>query len=415
MTKFRTGLLLVLLATRAAGEPSVEQVNEACGVPLWAGASLWEDDADALAARLGWPVESRTSLDASYRLYPRDEARFLGARPFSQVLHAEQGQPAGLSLVFANKGDSVENDPAGPDLRGQRGLRAALRESKKAIEHDEKVLTESLTGLFGEPSRVRFGLGSATRETMLRWDWQGHAFLLSAPRGEYVALRILPPAIAEAGGRSRLPGSVIRERAAARVEHRPNGDVVVTDIPMVNQGPKGYCVPATWERAMRYMGVPADMYVLAMAGNTGAGGGTAGRDIVWGVRSVMAAAGRKMSSPSLRLEPSAVAKFIDRGVPVMWGMFSTSEMNNAVNARLDERRSMEDPAAWSAALGPAREAATRWTQDPATAHLCMITGYNARTGELAFSDSYGPGFEERWITLEEARAISQDRFYVIEF
>ena len=32
-------------------------------------------------------------------------------------------------------------------------------------------------------------------------------------------------------------------------------NVVVTDIPMVDQGPKGYCVPATWERYLRYLGI----------------------------------------------------------------------------------------------------------------------------------------------------------------
>jgi hypothetical protein len=45
----------------------------------------------------------------------------------------------------------------------------------------------------------------------------------------------------------------------------------------------------------------------------------------------------------------------------------------------------------------------------------MIIGYNEQTGELAVSDSYGPGFEERWITAEEAAAVSQGLFYVIEF
>jgi hypothetical protein len=413
--KLSVSFLLAVCAAVLRAEPSVGEINAACGVPLLVEESLWDENADEVAARLGWPPESRTSVDASFRLYPGEEARFLGARPYSQVLHAEEGRPAGISIVFANKGDSVDYQPESVDRHGRRGLQAELRETKKAIAQDEKIITTALTDLLGEPVRVRFGQGSATRENVLRWDWRGHTFLLSAPRGEYVALRILPSASADAGGRSRVASSVIRERAAARVERRPNGDVVLTDLPMVNQGPKGYCVPATWERVMRYMGIPADMYVLAMAGNTGAGGGTTGQDIIWGARSAVTAAGRRMSTPALRLEPEAVAKFIDRGVPVMWGMYGTDEMNAAVQARMQDRRQMQDPAVWSAALQPAREAADRWTKDPEAAHLCMITGYNEQTGELAFSDSYGPGFEERWITVEEARAISQDRFYVIEF
>jgi hypothetical protein len=42
-----------------------------------------------------------------------------------------------------------------------------------------------------------FGGGdSDTRERVLRWDWQGHAFLLSSPRDAYLALRIVPTAFA---------------------------------------------------------------------------------------------------------------------------------------------------------------------------------------------------------------------------
>jgi hypothetical protein len=248
-----------------------------------------------------------------------------------------------------------------------------------------------------------------------RWDWRGHAFLLSAPRSEYVTLRILPSAEADSGGKSRLADNVIRERAAAGVERRPNGDVILSALPMVNQGPKGYCVPATWERAMRWMGVPADMYVLAMAGNTEAGGGTSGQDIMWGARDAVTRAGRRLDSPSLKLAPSAVAKFIDRGLPVMWAMFSTPDFNRAVDGRVVARREMTDPRAWSASLQAARAAGKQLAKDPESAHLCMITGYNETTGELAISDSYGPGFEERWMTVEEAAAVSQGLFYVIEF
>ena len=407
--------VLLLASTAAAAGPDFADINTACGAPLFADDNLWDDDADAVAQRLGWPRESATSLDSSYRIYPGADARFLGARPYSQVLYGENGSTSALSFVFANKGDAVAGAAGLTDQRDLRQRRAELRGNRKAIEEDEKTLAGALGALFGEPVTARFGQGSRTRETVQRWDWRGHAFLLSAPRGEYVTLRVLPSASADGGGKSKLADDVIRARAAAGVERRPNGDVILSDMPMVDQGPKGYCVPATWERAMRWMGVPADMYVLAMAGNTGAGGGTSGEDITWGARDAVTRAGRRLDSPALKLAPAAVAKFIDRGLPVMWGMFSTPDFNRAVNERLAPRRAMTDPAAWSASLETARTAAKHWRKDPEAAHLCMITGYNEATGELAISDSYGPGFEERWMTVEEAAAVSQGRFYVIEF
>ena len=48
-------------------------------------------------------------------------------------------------------------------------------------------------------------------------------------------------------------------------------------------------------------------------------------------------------------------------------------------------------------------------------HVCLIIGYNKLTGEVALSDSWGPSFAERWVTCEEAKDVSQDAFYVIQF
>ena len=171
------------------------------------------------------------------------------------------------------------------------------------------------------------GQGGKTSEVVRRWDWNGHAFLLAAPKDEYVALRILSVKSADEGGRSRVSDAELFARAKNRIEKRPNGDVILKDIPMVNQGPKGYCVPATWERAMRYMGVSADMYVLAMAGQSGAGGGTSIAAIAAGAKAAVSLGGRKIESANIKIDPGTVAKYIDRGQPIMWAMFSTKQYN----------------------------------------------------------------------------------------
>jgi hypothetical protein len=330
-------------------------------------------------------------------------------------LLAEEGKPTGLSFVFANKGDAISYVAGSMDNREFFDRRADLRENRNAIKEDAEKLEHSLVSLFGPPAAARLGGGSETREQMLRWDWNGHSFLLAAPPGEYVALRIVPTVMVEGGGKSRVTDSAMRDRLAARVERRANGDVILRDMPMVNQGPKGYCVPATWERAMRYMGIPADMYVLAMAGGTRAGGGTSGNDIAWAARDAVTGAGRRMESPSVKLTPAGVARYIDDGLPVMWGMFSTDEFNAAANQRMQQRKDMVDPQSWSESLAEVRRLAKKWPKDPETGHICMIIGYNEQTGELAVSDSWGPQFAERWITVEEAKAVSQNHFYVLHF
>ncbi len=398
-----------------ASVPSAVDVNTALGLELFSDQPLWEESAAAVADRLGWPAESSTSNDASFRKYPGEQDRILGARPHSTVLHAEDGKPSSLSLVFANKGDAVVYTTPDSNRDAMRLKNEQVREIKRAIQEDKRLLGETLEKLFGEPKADRFGQGRETRENVKRWDWDGHAFLLAAPRDEYVALRIMPVESADVGGKSRVPDSEIRKRVSARVERRPNGDVILKDMPMVNQGPKGYCVPATWERVMRYMGVPADMYVLAMAGGTGMGGGTSVDAIAAGARESIVRSGRKIENATARTEPLGVSKYIDRGLPLMWAMFSTDEFNTAANARIAERRAMSSPEDWNKSLQAARKAAKKWIRERASAHVCLITGYNKSTGEIAISDSWGDAFAERWITAEEAEAVSQGSFQLITF
>jgi len=408
----RLFVLFVVLPLVIRAEPTFEEINAACGAPLLSDDSLWDDDAAAVAERLNLRQESLTSDQSSYRLYPPPETRFLRARPYSQSLLGENANPSGMSLVFANKGDSVDF-AAGLGSRGTAVGRAELRANRDAIEADATSLERSLTDVFGQSSSAKLGGGRETREKVLRWDWKGHAFLLAAPRGEYVALRIMPSGSADSGGRARVSDSEMKARLASRVERRPNGDVVLRDIPMVDQGPKGYCVPATWERAMRYMGIPADMYVLAMAGGTQAGGGTSTSDIAWAVKSAVTAAGRRMESATVKLTPDGVAKFIDEGLPVMWAMFSTDQFNALADQRTRAREGMADPEMWSTSLENSRKAAKKMQTDRDSGHVCMIIGYNKKTGELAVSDSWGPAFAERWVTSEEAAAVSQGNFCVI--
>lgn len=404
---------IVLAAVQGlVAAPTWQEMNAALGIELWQDESLWDDPADATAQRIGWPQESLTSTDSSYRSYPDAAARLLGARPYSLALYGEGGNMARLSMIFANKGDSVPTDLVAGDARPSRKSGKGYED---AIRADAKTIETTLTALLGPPVADRFGQGRETRESVKRWDWQGHAILLAAPREEYVAVRILPTDLADLGGRSRVPDAEMRTRVAARVETRPNGDVILRDIPMVDQGPKGYCVPATWERVLRYMGVPADMYVLAMAADTGAGGGTSLAGIVAGAREAVTRAGRRLENSRGKVSIREVKKAIDRGLPIMWTMYSMDGVNAEITRRTAERASATDPVAWASRLEAPRKAARKIETNALDAHMCMITGYNEKTGEIAVSDSWGPAYAERWMTVEEAEAVSQGAFTVVNF
>ncbi|MDR0533860.1 MAG: C39 family peptidase [Verrucomicrobiales bacterium] len=395
----------------ANGKESPDGLNKAFGLELFTDTNLWQDDADAVAKRLGWPQESRTDTQSSYRLYAKSEVRVLGTRPYSLVLYAHDNKPDSLSMVFSNKGDfsgvGKKNDEKKRDV--------AIKDFKDAVRDDAKIIEQTLSAALGMPKRQTFGETPETRESVARWDWQEHAILLASPKDEYVAVRIVRKDVADNYGRaSRVDG--LRELLQNRVLKRDNGDVVVQQIPMVNQGPKGYCVPATWERYLRYMEIPADMYMLAMAGNTNMGGGTYVSSIVDNINIYVNRYGCKIQAVDASLDTRNIARYVDKGLPLMWCCYVSKDIEKNITRRSEQRRDTMD---WDAYIKELKAVKKQYRdatfRDINAGHMRMIIGYNSKTGEIAISDSWGNWAAERWITVEEAASTSQGYLCIIKW
>jgi hypothetical protein len=412
---------------------NADKVNRVFGASVFTAGPLWDEDDASVAKRLGWPEESRTSTLSSFRLYPDEKTpvNLLRARAYSCVLYATKDRPTEVSIVFVNEGDYEWTQNFSKEAKQKsKGADAATADDdaadisrdvhdafEKALKHDAQSLTDALTGLFGPPAHQGFGGGAETREQVKRWDWQGHAFLLSTPRDSYVTLRIVPVAFADNYGKAdNIDHDDLKAMLLQRVKSSDSGDVLVTEIPMVDQGPKGYCVPATWERYMRFLGIPADMYVLAMA----AGSSQEGTNLdamVENVDSLVTLYRRRIDNFSGDLDMRTISKNIDKGLPLMWGCFIHIPLEKAITNRMDDRAKVTDWNAWAAQLaaGDSSEIAQEITGDQsAGGHQRMIVGYNNQTNEIAISDSWSKRFALRWMTLREANAINQGQFYVIE-
>ncbi len=395
-------------------DPAV--VNEIVGQELFGETALWLTSAEEVAKKLGIPPESKTKAASSFRSYTKDDYKLFGAHPYSVAMYAENDKITNLSLVFANKGDLFSSKGSG-EMHFDKDTPPAQAAMivKKAMDQDLATITDTLTKKLGEPKKERFGEGKVGRMNMQRWDWRGHSILLAEAEGEYVGLQIVTSQLADAGGKmARTSDAIIRTQALANVEKRPNGDVVIGDIPMVDQGPKGYCVPATAERAMRYLGVPADMYILANAGETGFGGGTSVSLLLEGIGRHIRNKGRSFDTWEGEFKLRDIAKHIDKGVPIIWALHSTDDFNKTANARTKERAAVSDWAQWKTKV--AGEAASNpLRKERESGHVVLIIGYNKDTNEIAFSDSWGERYKERWITMPEAEMVSQKYFYVVGF
>jgi hypothetical protein len=183
---------------------------------------------------------------------------------------------------------------------------------------------------------------------------------------------------------------------------------------MVDQGPKGYCVPATFERVMRTMGLEADMYLLAMVGQSKAGGGTSVELLLQNVRSQVYRKGRRTKDETFKqLRIRELRHYIDQGIPIIWAMCSVESYNKIADDNTAERAKVSDWKAHAAAIKEASSKIISNTKPSDKHHCCMIIGYNEATQEIAVSDSWGARFERRWAPLAVADWVSTGSMFMI--
>ncbi|MDF1811664.1 MAG: C39 family peptidase [Verrucomicrobiales bacterium] len=381
--------------------------------------SIWTEDSGDVAKRLNWKLESRKKDSSSYRYYTKLDYHFLGAHPYCATLYGgEGGRPERISLVYANKGDFGSRLGMGPEhFKVIHPDREPPEDLEEAIEIDAEVIAEKLTEGLGEAEQQYYGEKEDKRKVK-RWNFGDHAFLLSSLEGEYTSLLVVPKEDADAQGKVRfVADSILKKIQITNVTKGENGDVWIDNIPMVDQGPKGYCAPATFERAMRYMRIPADMYLLATAA-TEAGGGTNTTKLSEDCKRIVSSKARRIKELDLRedFEIKNLKKFIDKGVPVLWQMRSLEGYNELANARSEARSSVTDFGKWTAEIeAEAQRKFLQFKENNSNHHICMVIGYNETTREVAVSDSWGPNYELRWVHEDIARAVTSYGGFVIDF
>jgi hypothetical protein len=370
-----------------------DKLNELFGAPIWQDANLWDDPTEQVAARLELKQESKTRFMENYRAYPMGDQTLVDQAVYALALYGGAAHANSLSFVFLNLGDIPPN--------------SNTKEFIEQIETSGEEIQKNLVGLLGKPERDSLGSGDL-REKVWRWNWNGHAIMLSIQEGKYTAMRIMPTDRADNGGKiAQLSDDALKQRMASCVERRANGDVIITNIPMINQGPKGYCSPATWERYLRFVDIPADMYLLALAANTGVGGGTYSGDIIAATRNIISSNGRKLGKVGEKPSINKVSYYIEKGQPVMWSFLSTPSFQLEASINTAERNGKETKLK--------RNNSGQNEDSGSGGHICLIIGYNEQTGEIAISDSWGPKFTERWVPAKIAEDVSYGTMNVIKW
>ena len=379
-------LSLVSALCRAA-DPTPGELNRILGTPLFGAEELWKERPSAAVRRLN--VNCRAERSGEERMFAARVARLVFGIQAAEIrIFAVGDAVARVDFFLVNKGDSAIGNKRGGDIR-------------KELHHARADLDKLLRENFGKPRKVFFGEGTLRRQ-LPAWTAGRYAFVVDYADGEYLIVRVVPPEKLAERRRSVETKAEPRESYVAKVRRADNGDVWIADVPMVDQGRKGYCVPATVERLLRYFGVEGvDMHKLAEKYRTGVGGSTRADRMAHGSRKLLAEHGLKMRALG-SLSRRTVARQIDRGIPVVWFHYSTEGFRERIEFSLNSRR-RATPEGWKKILSTQKRIRRR-SED---AHVALLVGYNRGTGEFAVSNSWGDRYRIAWVRyadMEQADA-----------
>lgn len=322
---------------------------------------------------------------------------------------------------------------------------------KKTFDDKFNACVESLNAFIGKKGRNVQIPKSKTAVKVKAMQWRGENGVLrlecavtGSKKGqtmEFIRL-ILAPDVAtlEKGGVSDKVG--LRD-LRANVTKDDDGTIWIQNVPMVDQGGKGYCVPATVARVFAYYGMDkVDMHSLAAACGSDADSGTSlgkmresletlGRTFRVRIKSVSQPAGshfdfikdynreakrvgkselpmvssnamhasgwfsnidqelwlavRAKKSSDVKKWMAPIRRHIDSGVPVLWSVFASGMYN---------REGREGGGAGGG-------------------HMRMIIGYNPVENTIIYSDSWGNWAAKRVMTMAEAYSVT-DATYVLQ-
>lgn len=404
------------------------------------GDQLWETTIEQFD-------QKHSKLNIQWLSQTKDQARFFG-RYFlwsndlmvpETIAEFQGSKLARLNLSLFNRGDS-----------------ASQADNKEQFEKEIERIKGLITARLGVQP-VERGKDSQSAVRALGWMWMKSpsAYLLEysyqkevksrgeAFRPEFIRLRVAQlPKQQGLLATNVTPGNqpVSKTALSANITREPNGDVVIKNVPMVDQGPKGYCAVATTERVFRYYGMAVDQHEMAQVANTGSGGGTSPSEMLEALEKLE---GR------LRIRVRALEKWDYKEFTNMVNDYNREaksndkkeiDLNNMrvidigdIYASMDPeslkisrtvknksgyskfQRMVADtiekgvPLMWSVQLGLYKEGDLPQSSG---GHMRLIIGYNSKTSEILYSDSWGAEHALKRMPMENACSMTTGLYYL---
>ena len=353
---------------------------------------------------------------------------FLDQRVWEALVQFESGRVSRVDVSFYNHGDAGALSP--------KAFTALLDKISAALSNWTSVASAPLPDVLG-PSRAKIQRqmwGKSPTRLELEWSVTRQHIQSGKQieyRAEFIRLKVLPSAISQTA-RMALPKPVLARTAItlkSHVQTSTNGDVVIRDVPMVDQGDKGYCAAAVMARVMGYYGMDFDMHQAAQVAGTEAKGGTQGESLRDALKRIalksnlhflplqnldtyelqrlcaeynrLAKSARK---PKVSLEEADyhLDKLLDSMDAELLRQARTKRTNdlNKLKADVTKYVDLGIPLIWDVYLGLVKEVFLL-PQDRG-GHLRMIIGYNKKSGDIFYTDTWGPRHECKQMPLADA-------------
>lgn len=391
------------------------------------GAKTW-------AAGFGWTDTDHSGLRSATR-----QMTFLGQSVVEAKLDYKDDRPGEVSLSLYNRGD------VGPI------------DNEDFTNRVSEVVSRLRTLCGRSPQSLAPPVGAAAakyKSFILVWKREldmirmEYAWSMLKAEGakkrgmqpEYINLSIVPGSNAAVSVIANQKVKVVPGALAKNVKRLPDGDVFIDGVPMVDQGEKGYCAAAAAERIMEYYGTDVDQHELAQRMSMGSGG-VKFEDMVKGLRSVAQALGLQVKM-MIEVDDGAIMRMIDDynkmakkmkkppldlsqlqkdnlyGAKKFWDLMdkdvflaSRTREKTAIDrffGWVQEKIELGIPLCNGVIIGILPEEAE--LGQPSGGHLRLIIGYNAKTNEVLYTDSWGPGHERKRMPLNHAFAITTGLF-----
>lgn len=433
-------LFAVLLCTLSLSSGTQVKAGARSLDALLTGDRLWETTPEKFGKELG---SARVQwLDAE-----KSRARFFG-----EGLSISEGKVVVMEANCEFKDGKLATTSMSLFNRGDNETAAG---SEQDFEQQVTLIKDTLTAqLESSPTDRGKDMSSAVKSTGWMWNKPPSVYLLEysyqkktskqAFRPEFIRLRVAPAPkqLASLGsGQSNTNKPVAKSSLTANLSREANGDVVIKSVPMVDQGPKGYCVVATTERVFRYLGLDVDQHEMAAVANASAAGGTNPEKMVESLKKLTGRLKihvRELEGWNLNeftrmiSDYNRVAKHNEKPEVKIAGMhvidigaiYASFDPDSLKQSRTGPgkvaftkfQRLVEDtinrgvPVMWSVELGIYPEEELHIQSKGG--HMRLIIGYNTKTNEILFSDSWGERHALKRMPMDNACAMTTGMYYL---